>query len=34
MRGFHIDMNVAQFARPYLQEWLEELARLGYDTII
>jgi hypothetical protein len=34
MKGFHIDMNVGQFTRPYLEKWLRELARLGYDTII
>jgi len=34
MIGFHIDMNVAQFTRSYLEKWLSELARLGYDTIL
>jgi hypothetical protein len=34
MRGFHVDMNVAQFNRPYLEKWLAEFARLGYDTIV
>ncbi len=34
MIGFHIDMNIAQFTRPYLEKWLRELARLGYDTVI
>ena len=34
MIGFHINMNVAQFRRAYLENWLGELARLGYDTII
>ncbi len=34
MIGFHIDMNVARFRGDYLREWLRELSRLGYDTII
>ncbi len=34
MRAFHIDMNVAQFTRLYLERWLRELAGLGYDTIV
>ncbi|OGS22170.1 MAG: hypothetical protein A3J83_03700 [Elusimicrobia bacterium RIFOXYA2_FULL_40_6] len=34
MRGFHIDMNTAQFKGDYLKKWLKELAKLGYDTII
>ena len=34
MIGFHIDMNIAQFTPQYLEKWLNELARLGYDTII
>lgn len=34
MIGFHIDMNIAQFTRAYLEKWLRELARLGYDTIV
>ena len=34
MTGFHIDMNIAQFTRGYLEKWLKELARLGYDTVI
>ncbi len=34
MIGFHIDMNVAQFSGEYLEKWLRELARLGYDTIV
>jgi len=34
MRGFHIDMNVAQFTRSYLEKWLKELADLGYDTVV
>jgi len=34
MLGFHVDMNVAQFTRPYLEKWLRELARIGYDTIL
>jgi hypothetical protein len=27
-------MNIAQFHGAYLEKWLRELARLGYDTII
>jgi len=34
MRGFHVDMNVAQYGRDYLEKWLREFARLGYDTIV
>ena len=34
MRGFHIDMNIAQFRGPYLKRELKTLADLGYDTII
>ncbi|MBN1437095.1 MAG: family 20 glycosylhydrolase [Sedimentisphaerales bacterium] len=34
MIGFHIDMNVAQFTRAYLERWLKEIAKRGYDTII
>lgn len=34
MKAFHIDMNVAQFRRSYLEQWLRHLARLGYDTIL
>ncbi len=34
MRGFHIDMNIAQFTAPYLKKELKLLADLGYDTII
>jgi hypothetical protein len=34
MRGFHIDMNIAQFKRPYLEQWLRKIAELGYDTVI
>ncbi|MCD4824134.1 MAG: family 20 glycosylhydrolase [Phycisphaerae bacterium] len=34
MIAFHIDMNIAQFTRPYLEKWLRDLSRLGYDTII
>ncbi len=34
MRGFHIDMNIAQFRGPYLKKMLKVLADLGYDTII
>lgn len=34
MLAFHVDMNVAQFTRPYLEKWLRELSRIGYDTIL
>jgi len=34
LKGFHIDMNIAQFTRPYLEQWLRRLAGLGYDTIV
>jgi hypothetical protein len=34
MRGFHIDMNIAQFRGPYLMKELKSLADLGYDTIV
>ena len=34
MIGFHIDMNIAQFTRGYLEKWLHELARLGYDAVV
>jgi len=34
MRGFHIDMNIAQFRGEYLKKELRALADLGYDTII
>jgi hypothetical protein len=34
MIAFHIDMNVAQFTRAYLEKWLKELAKQGYNTII
>ncbi len=34
MRGFHIDMNIAQFRGDYLKAELKKLAGLGYDTII
>jgi hypothetical protein len=33
MLGFHIDMNIAQYKKGYLEKWLNELASLGYDTI-
>ena len=33
-RGFHIDMNIAQFRGPYLKTWLKRLAAEGYDTIL
>jgi|GEM_PF-517869 len=34
IRGFHIDMNIAQFRGPYLRSWLKRLAGEGYNTII
>jgi hypothetical protein len=34
MIGFHIDMNMAQFRADYLERWLRELARIGYNTIL
>lgn len=34
IKGFHIDMNIAQFTGPYLKKELKRLAGLGYDTII
>lgn len=34
MIAFHIDMNVAQFTRAYIEKWLKELAGQGYNTII
>lgn len=34
MRGFHIDMNIAQFRGDYLRKELQRLAGLGYDAII
>jgi hypothetical protein len=34
MRGFHIDMNIAQFRGSYLMGELKRLAELGYNTII
>lgn len=34
LRGFHIDMNIAQFRGPYLRDRLKVLAGLGYDTIL
>ena len=34
MLGFHIDLNTHNFTRRYLEDWLKELASLGYDTII
>jgi len=34
MRGFHIDMNIAQFRGPYLKKELKTLAGLGYDAIV
>lgn len=33
-KGFHIDMNNAQFTGEYLKKWLKRLTELGYDTII
>lgn len=32
--GFHIDMNVAQFRRDYLEQWLKYLAEAGYNTVL
>jgi hypothetical protein len=34
MRGFHIDMNIAQFRGPYIKKELKTLAGLGYNTIV
>jgi hypothetical protein len=34
VKGFHIDMNIAQFRGPYLRSWLKRLAGEGYNTII
>jgi hypothetical protein len=34
MIAFHIDMNIAQFTRAYLEKLLSELARLGYNAVI
>ena len=34
IRGFHIDMNIAQFQGSYLKKKLKDLADLGYNTII
>ncbi len=34
IRGFHIDMNIAQFRGPYLKQELRTLADLGYNTIV
>jgi len=32
--GFHIDMNMAHYRSEYLRQWLRDLARQGYDTIL
>jgi hypothetical protein len=32
--GFHIDMNMAHYRAEYLRQWLKELARQGYDTVL
>jgi hypothetical protein len=32
--GFHIDMNVGQFTRTYLERWLKRLAGAGYNAIV
>ncbi len=32
--GFHVDMNVAQFRRDYLERHLQALAEWGYNTIL
>ena len=34
MIGFHIDMNIAQFQRGYLEKWLAEFSAGGFDTIV
>ena len=36
MIGFHIDMNVAQFSRPYLEKWLKDRRGrvLSYDNVM
>ena len=34
LRGFHIDMNIAQFRGPYLRSELKALAARGYNTIV
>ncbi|HSQ78980.1 MAG TPA: family 20 glycosylhydrolase [Candidatus Bathyarchaeia archaeon] len=34
VRGFHIDMNIAQFRGPYLRSWLKRLAAAGYNTVL
>lgn len=34
MVGFHIDMNVAQFRKDYLERWLRYLGNAGYNTIL
>ncbi len=34
MIGFHIDMNVAQFRKDYLERWLRYLGGAGYNTIL
>ena len=34
MIGFHIDMNVNEFTREYLEKWLKTLADIGYDTVV
>jgi len=32
--AFHIDMNVGQFTRAYLEHWLDYLAGAGYNTVL
>lgn len=34
MLGFHVDMNCGQYAKGYLEQWFEDLAGMGYDTIL
>ena len=32
--AFHVDMNVGQFTRRYLERWLRTLAALGYNAVV
>ena len=32
--GFHIDMNIAQFRRDYLEKHFRELREFGYNTLV
>jgi hypothetical protein len=34
MIAFHVDMNIAQFTRGYLESLLGELARVGYNAVV